>query len=91
MVDEVIVEEFRLYDREYANQTWSPMKTSQLIGAIKLICHWFRIPLIEQGAYVKKPTRAKMKVRGVQHHPGSIHSRDAELHLYYRKWRSASP
>lgn len=86
-IDEVIVEEFRLYQQEYANQTWSPMQTSQLIGAIKLICHWFRIPVVEQGAYIKKPTRAKMKARGIAHHPGSIHSRDAELHLYYRKWR----
>lgn len=87
-VDEVVVEEFRLYNREYSNQTWSPMKTSQLIGAIKLICHWFRIPLIEQGAYIKKPTRRKMEVRGLKHVRGSIHSHDAELHLYHRKWRS---
>lgn len=89
MVDEVVIEEFVLYDREYSNQTWSPMKTSQLIGALKLICHWFHIPVVEQGAYIKKPTRAKMKALGIEHvKGGSIHSRDAELHLYYRKLRS---
>lgn len=87
-VDEVILEEFKLYSREYANQTWSEMKTPQLIGAIKLICHWFRVPVVMQGAYIKKPTRAKMRRLGIKHHPGSIHSRDAELHLYNRKMRS---
>lgn len=88
-VDEVVVEEFVLYPQEYANQTWSPMKTSQLIGAIKLIAYLFRIPVIEQGAYIKKPTRAQMRARGIKHLGASIHTRDAELHLHHRRLREA--
>lgn len=88
-VDELIIEEFVLYDREYANQTWSPMRTSQLIGALKLIAHMFRIPVIEQGAYIKKPTRAQMRRRGIKHLGKSIHARDAELHLWNRILREA--
>jgi hypothetical protein len=86
-VDEIIIEEFVLYQQEYANQAWSPMLTSQLIGAIKLVAYWFRIPMIEQGAYIKKPTRAKMRRLGIEHVGSVIHSMDAELHLHYRRLR----
>lgn len=89
-VDEIVLEDFVLYDREYSNQTWSSLKTPQLIGAIKLIAHWFRIPVVLQGAHIKKPTRAKMKRLGIIHLGQSIHERDAELHYYYRKLRSGS-
>lgn len=83
-VDEVVLEEFVLYQQEYANQAWSPMKTSQLIGAIKLICRWFRIPWVEQGAYIKKPTRAQLRGRGIRQVGKDVHEKDAELHLYHR-------
>jgi hypothetical protein len=87
LIDELVIEEFVLYEREYSNQTWSPLKTSQLIGALKLIAHWFRVPVKEQGAYIKKPTRAQMKARGVRQQGDGTHARDAELHLYYRAYR----
>lgn len=83
-IEEVVIEEFVLYQQEYANQAWSPMKTSQLIGAIKLVCRWFQIPWVEQGAYVKKPTRAQLRGRGIEQVGKEIHERDAELHLYNR-------
>lgn len=89
-VDEIIVEEFVLYDREYANQTWSPMLTSQLIGAIKFIAFMFRVPVREQGAYIKKPTRRQLAGRGIKQSGTNIHARDAELHLWNRILRSQS-
>lgn len=36
-IDEILLEEYRLYDKNYENQAWSPFKTVQLIGAIKWI------------------------------------------------------
>lgn len=89
LADEIVVEEFVLYDREYANQTWSPMKTSQLIGSIKTIAYMFRVPVVEQGAYIKKPTRAQMRARGIKHLGTNVHMRDAELHLHHRRLREA--
>jgi hypothetical protein len=77
-----------LYEDKFKSQTWSPMLTSQLIGAIKLICRWFRIPWVEQGAYIKKPTRGQLRARGIDAGGQSIHARDAKLHYYYRTIRA---
>jgi hypothetical protein len=88
-IDELIIEEFVLYDWEAQNQAWSDFKTSQLIGALKLLAHWFQIPVIMQGANIKKPTRRQLVARGIKHVGQVIHARDAELHLYYRKLRRA--
>lgn len=87
LVDELIVEEFILYDRDIGKQAWSKLQTSQLIGAFKLIAWMFRIPLIEQGAWIKKPTRKQLQARGIKQVGMVIHERDAELHLYYRVLR----
>jgi hypothetical protein len=84
LVEELIIEEFVLYTREYSNQTWSDLPTVQLIGALKHIAHMFRIPVVMQGAAIKTPTRAQVKRRKIILRGSSIHARDAELHLYYR-------
>jgi hypothetical protein len=84
LVDEIILEEFVLYPEEYQNQVWSDMKTSQLIGALKLVAYWFRIPVVMQGAAIKTPTRHQCRARGIRLAGPSIHARDAELHLYNR-------
>lgn len=88
-VDELIIEEYILYDRDIGKQAWSKLQTSQLIGALKLIAWMFRIPVIEQGAYIKKPTRKQLKARGIMPVGKVIHEKDAELHLYYRILRRA--
>lgn len=87
-VDEIIIEEWVLYDWEAQKQAWSDFKSSQLIGALKVIGHWFRIPVVMQGADKKKPTRRQLQARGIKQVGHVIHARDAELHLYYRKLRS---
>lgn len=87
-VDEIIVEEWVLYEWERDKQVWSDFKSSQLIGSLKVIGHWFRIPVVMQSATIKKPTRKQLQRRGIKLVGGVIHSRDAELHLYYRKLRS---
>lgn len=91
MVDELIVEEFVLYEWEAKNQSWSHFLTSQLIGGLKVVAYFFRIPVIEQSATKKKPTEAQMRGRGIPRRatPSSnIHASDAELHLTHRKLRS---
>jgi hypothetical protein len=90
-IDELILEEFRLYDSpEGRDQVWSSMKTSQLIGALKLIASWFRIPVIEQGAYIKTPTRNQLRARKIKQLGHGTHALDAELHLYYRMLREGN-
>lgn len=87
MVDELVIEEFILYEWEAQKQAWSKLQTSQLIGGLKVVAHFFRIPVVEQGAYVKKPTRAQLRGRKIKQVKGSIHTKDAELHWWYRKLR----
>lgn len=84
-IDELVIEEWVLYPEERTNQTWKPMLTSQLIGALKHIAHMFRVPVVEQGAAIKKPTRKQLPARGIEQQGQTIHARDAELHLWYRK------
>lgn len=93
MVDELILEEFILYEWEAKKQAWSNMLTSQLIGGLKVVAYFFRVPVIEQGANIKPPTEAQMRGRGIPRRANpseNIHSADAELHLVHRKQRSIS-
>lgn len=83
---ELVIEEFLLYPDK--NQSWSPMLTSQLIGALKLIAHDEGVPVLEQGASIKKPTRRQLKARGIKQVEGSVHASDAQLHLWYRILRN---
>src|SRR4051812_14680119 len=62
---ELVIEEYVLYPN--VNQSWSKMQTSQLIGALKLMAYESGVPVVEQGAYIKKPTRAQLKARGIKH------------------------
>lgn len=91
MVDELILEEFILYEWEAKKQSWSALLTPQLIGGLKTVAYFFRIPVVEQGANIKKPTEAQMRGRGIPRRANpsqNMHSADAELHLVHRKQRS---
>lgn len=83
-VDELIIEEYVLYPKEYQNQVWSDFRTPQLIGALKHIAWMFRVPVVMQGASIKTSTRNQLKARKIRLVGPSIHARDAELHLYHR-------
>jgi hypothetical protein len=86
-IDEIVVEEWILYESDAKKQSWSKMLSSQLIGSIKTVAFFFRIPVVEQGAYIKKPTRAQMRGRKIRSVGGVIHTKDAELHWWHRKLR----
>jgi hypothetical protein len=82
-VDVVVVEEFRLYPNKAAAQSWSPMATAEMIGAMKWIASQAGVRLQLQGADIKLPTRRQCKVRGLVYKNKSIHAADALLHLHY--------
>lgn len=82
-VDVVILEDFVLYGGQRGQaQTWQPMLTSEMIGAMKWIAHKHGVPVVLQGADIKKPIRAQLPARGVTQIGNGTHARDAELHLW---------
>lgn len=81
--DLLILEEFRLYPEKAAAQSYSPMETSQMIGAMKLVARQKGADVVEQGAGIKKATRAQLRARGIKQVGEGGHARDAELHLLH--------
>ena len=81
-LDQVIIESFVLYPGRATAQSWRPMQTSEMIGAMKWIARQAGVPVTMQGASIKIPTQHQCKARGitVKHH--SIHAADAMLHLH---------
>lgn len=83
-LDYVVIEEFRLYPWKSQEQGFSEMLTCQMIGVIKYICNKAKMPFKEQGASIKKPTRAICKAKGVRRLTGTgNHAADAQLHGWY--------
>lgn len=80
---ELVIEAYVHYPHVTHN-AWSPQETSEMIGALKYIAGQMAIPWIEQGADIKKPTRAQLPARGIRQVGSGTHARDAELHLWYR-------
>jgi hypothetical protein len=79
----VVIEEFRLYPGSAPALSWSPMRTVEMIGAIRWIAACAGVPIALQSAAVKVPTRAQCKARGIVWKHKSGHASDALLHLYY--------
>lgn len=83
--DEVVIESFKLYPGQTRKTTYRKMGTSELIGAIKLLCRQRDVPCVEQDATIKKPMRRQLRARGIKQVGCGSHERDAELHYYRRK------
>lgn len=82
---EIVIEEYRLYPDKAMQQGYSQLKTVEVIGVVRYLCSLASVPMIEQGASIKKPTFAIMKARGVEMKRGlDQHARDAIAHGYYR-------
>lgn len=75
----LVIEAFQLYADKASVQIGSSMETSQMIGALKYAASLLAVPVTEQGALIKKATRAQLKARGIKL-SGSIHAKDAGLH-----------
>lgn len=79
----LVIEEFRLYPDKSEAQAFKAMKTSEMIGALKLVAKQYKVPVVEQGAGIKKATRAQLRARGIKQVGRGDHARDAELHLLH--------
>lgn len=88
LLERVVVEDFFLYPDKMQQQGYSQMRTPRAIGVIEWICELAGFTkdnggYVEQGASIKKATRAIMNARGVKHVGKVVHEKDAELHGYY--------
>ena len=83
----LVVERFQLYSDKAQLQTGSEFETSQLIGSLKYIARLHGIPVVLQGASIKKPTqgilRAKKAKSLAKAWQAGGHAFDAELHGFY--------
>ncbi len=86
-VDELVVEEYRLYPWASDAQAFTQIKTIEVIGVLRYLAAEDGVPMVEQGAAIKKPTFAIMRRRGVELPKGSQHVKDAIAHGYYRLHR----
>lgn len=89
----LVIEEFRLYPGKDKPQAYSQMETSEMIGALKYVARKLGVPAVEQGAYIKNPTRRQLRARGIVQVGDTVHAKDAELHLIHYclkegKWKS---
>jgi len=85
MLDVVVMEEFRLYPGKANEQSFSQIKTVEVIGVIRyLVARWSGALLVQQPALIKKPTRARMKALGIGNRAVTErkggHCADAVLH-----------
>lgn len=86
-IDELVMEEFRLYPNRAMAQAYSTMDTSQMIGAIRWICNrWGKggVSVHFQPASIKIPTRSTMNALHIPELGDTVHARDACLHLHHR-------
>lgn len=80
----VVIEAFVLYPDKAKAQSWSPMQTAQMIGALTWLCeNQLFCGVSIQPATIKVPVRSQMRARGIGISSGkSGHADDAVLHLW---------
>lgn len=81
--DVLVIEEFRLYPDKAGAQSWSPMLTAELIGALKWIAKGKGTPVVLQPAYVKIPTARRCTAQRLEWKVLSGHASDARLHCFH--------
>jgi hypothetical protein len=80
----LVIEDFRLYPGSAPSLSWSPMKTAEMIGALKWVAEQQGVIVTMQGADIKNPTKRQLKARGIRSTTGvSNHANDALLHLWH--------
>jgi len=78
--DVCVYETFKLYPWMARTKSWSTFPTVEVIGVLKYLANRYAVPIVGQGANMKKSTRINPK------HP-SPHVRDAARHalVYWRR------
>ena len=85
-VDTVVCESFHLYPWLSAEQSFSEMRTCEVIGVIKYLCELGKVKLVMQGADKKKVTERHMAARGIENKGNEVagqHVKDACEHGWY--------
>lgn len=77
-------EDYRVYQWKAGDHAWAALHTPQWIGAIKVGCHYARVPATGKLAQQAKTfwTDQKLKTFNM-YEPGLKHARDALRHLLY--------
>lgn len=80
----LVVERFQLYPHLAQTQAGSDMKTSQLIGALRLLACQQGVPVVIQQAALKTPAESMIRKRKItrQSLGKGDHAKDAETHGY---------
>lgn len=90
----LIIESFRLYPDKAKSQIGSDMPTSQLIGSMRYMARYWKVPVILQPAAIKEPTESLMRRRGIVHtavqERQGGHAKDAETHVWHHLLRNAT-
>lgn len=89
-VDVVVVERYQLYPHLAQLQQGSDMRTSQMIGAIKVVARMHGVPVVIQPAAFKKAAESLIKHRGIVRKSlgHGDHAKDAETHGYTYLWKT---
>lgn len=83
-IERVVCEDFRIYPWKAKDLAMDPVRTARVIGAITFMCRKKSIPLIFQGANIKKAAQ-RAGVSEFYDHPlyENRHSNDALQHYAY--------
>lgn len=90
-VQGLVVERFQLYGDRMGAQVGSDMRTSQLIGALRLASDLGGLWMVQQQAALKTPTENLIRHRGIRRESlgEGGHARDAETHGYTFLWKTS--
>lgn len=86
----IVLEDWRLYADKANTMIGSDMPTCQLIGVIKYLAKQRGIPILMQGAGLRKPIEGVLRNKGIQLYSRKLqlsdHVQDAELHGWTFLW-----
>lgn len=82
-IERLLVEEYRIYPKDANTHRGRTVPTAEYIGAIKCVARFAGVPVIEQGAAVKKPTAGRLKEYKFKLLGNTQHELDAQYHLWH--------
>ena len=84
--DIVVFERFNLYPQMAKSLAWNSFYPCEVIGVIRYLCDWYRIPIVEQAPSVKKYFGGFQQdweqLKDLSSN-GTEHTKDAYQHLKY--------
>ncbi len=86
----VVYESFSLFPWKADAQSFSALRTVEVIGVIKYICKQRGLVAVAQRPLIKAPTKAQLEARGIKllSRGHGVHCKDAEVHGWYHLLRN---